>query len=313
MSSSLIDVLDRHGVSARQTGKPSEYIITCPQCGKSKLYINVEKRLWVCYVCAEGGAVRKLLKLLNIDHRQEFATDFDSLRKQAETDFAQRTGQPEEQADEVHTLPDEYKPLVPGAPMQYVGKSVFDYLIGRGVSAEQIVAWKLGYCAEGKYAGCCIIPVCDKNGAVVTFQGRRVLGHGQKSMNPMGSGGFMFNLEFARSRPGLVVVEGPFDALSIHADLAYTMGISSVALLRHSISDEQAAYIARVIRPRIVWVGLDPDVDESYMHKVGGVLRVNGCPEVFVALFPKDPDDLSVDEKVRCLDEAQPARVVRKA
>ncbi len=309
----VIDVLDRHGINVRPTGKASEFIINCPICTKLKLYINIEKRLWVCYVCADGGHMLKLFKLLGIDFHEEFKADYDSLRKKAEATFAQRTGAEAPVEDPVHQLPVEYRPLIPDQPMQYVAKSIYEYLLRRGMTPEQIVAWRVGYAAEGKYSGCVIIPVYDKDGAVISFQGRRVLGNGPKNMNPMGGGGFLFNTEFAAGRPGLVVVEGPFDAISIHARLAPTMGISSVALLRHSISEEQAAYLARVIRPKIVWVGLDPDVEENYMHKVGGALRINGCPEVFVALFPKDPDELSVDELTRCLDEAQPARVMRKA
>jgi DNA primase len=310
--SSILDVLDRNGVTARPTGKASEYVVTCPVCAKPKLYVNVEKKVWVCYVCGDGGYASKLFKLFGIKHREAFKPDLDTLRQRAHDKMAAKHGVVEA-VEEIHPLPDEFKPIIPGfAAMGIVGTTIYEYLLRRGMTNEQILSWKVGYCAEGRYRGCCIIPVTDKSGAVVTFQGRRVMGVGQKNANPPGGGGFLFNTEFAQGHMGIVVVEGPFDAASIHTRLSKTMGISSIALLRHSIAEEGAAYIARIIKPKIVWVGLDPDVENTYMHKVGGALRANGCPEVFVALFPQDPDELPTDALLDCLDKAKPARQLRK-
>ncbi len=313
----VIDVLKSHGIDVQETGNPDEWILTCPEpsCGRPKLYLNSEKRLWTCFRCGLAGGVRKLFRLLGIDHKQEFSPTFQSLRAQAEAAIAARTGTAviESENEGTSALPPEYREITTASLSSVTGRASHEYLLGRGVTDEMIRLWGLGYCESGRYSGFCIIPIRDHTGAVMSFQARRVAGLGQKSLNPGGGDKFLFNIENAVKNPGLVLVEGPFDAMAVHAKLqAVGLPISAVALLGHSCSIEQAAMISRVIRPARVWVALDPDITKADMHKVGSILRMNGVLDVRVALLPRDPDELDCDELADCLDVAEPALLLRK-
>ncbi len=313
----VIDVLKAHGIDVQETGNPVEVIIACPEpsCGRSKLYLNTEKRVWTCFRCGGAGGVRKLFRLLGIDHKQEFSPTFQSLRAHAEAAIAARTGVVEEPEDEgTAALPSEYRNLALCAHHEStVGQNALKYLHERGVTDEQIRLWQLGFCETGRYSGFCIIPICDCKGEKVSFQARRVAGVGQKSLNPGGGEKFLFNIENAVKHPGLVLVEGPFDAMAVHTKLqAAGLPISAVALLGHSCSIEQAVMISRIIRPYRAWVALDPDISKTEMHQVGATLRMNGVTDVRVALLPRDPDELDCDELADCLDVAEPALLLRK-
>jgi hypothetical protein len=302
----LIDLLERAGHEVRPTGKPEEYTLTCPTCGKRKLYVNAEKWAWICYVCNEGGGAIKLFEKFGVDPKDAKGSDYEVLRRRAEEALAARTA-PEE-SEPTPALPAEFQPLlVPGQKPQYIASRIIDYLHARGVTDEQVALWRLGYCPTGRYSGCLVIPVLDQDGQVASFQARTIIGGGPKSINPPGGGGFLFNVELARGHLGLVVVEGPFDAIAVHSVFAGRMPVSSVALLGHHCSEEQAAYIARGLRPEIAWVALDPDIEPEEMHRVGAQLRRNGCKDVRVALLPADPDELGFEALAAHLDAAEAA------
>jgi len=315
--STVLDVLKEHGVDLHPTGNPDEWILTCPEthCGKRKLYLNIEKRLFTCFVCSQSGGVRKLFKLLGINSKSELSPSFETLRQKAAEQIAKRSRVdlvPE--SDGTCPLPPEFKVIDPFASPTATSEATRAYLNGRGVTDDQIRYWSIGCCETGKYAGFCVIPITDHLGSVVSFQARRVAGMGQKSLNPPGGDKFLFNIDHAKASPGLVLVEGPFDAMAVHFRmLEGGLPISSVALLGHSCSSEQAMMISRILRPELVWIALDPDITNIDMHKVGAVLRMNGCRDVRVALLPRDPDEMEFVELADCLDTAEPALILRKS
>ena len=62
----IIEHLNSSGFDTIRTGKPSEYIMLCPQCNKKKLGINIDKKVWQCFRCAVGGGYDYLCKFLGI-------------------------------------------------------------------------------------------------------------------------------------------------------------------------------------------------------------------------------------------------------
>jgi DNA primase len=119
------------------------------------------------------------------------------------------------------------------------------YLQERGLTAETIAAFGLGYCAKGSMAGRIAIPIHDADGKVVAYAGRW-------PGNPPGDmpkykfpNGFLKSLEVynlhnalkeSPSEP-LIVVEGFFDCIML-----WQAGFRRVvSVMGSSISDAQAA------------------------------------------------------------------------
>lgn len=303
----VIGRLETAGIEVKNTGKADEYVIQCPKCSRWKLYVNPEKRNWVCFYCDEGGGTRGLFRLLGLQHEEDAASEFARLRVQARG----RVRETAPVAPTRHALPPEFRFLRTDDPETVFSPTYWDYLRKRGVTDEMTQKWGLGYCVGGKLAGFLIIPITDLNGNIISYQGRRILGVGQKSYNPPGDAGLLFNLNFAKGSPGLVIVEGPFDAMAVHTKMAAERTpVSSIALMGVGISEESAAVIGRVLRPSIAWVMLDPDMPEDRMHRIGSYLIRNGVPEVRVAKAQSDPDEVAFYELVDILEQAIPARRV---
>lgn len=299
-----IDALIQAGHHIRPTAKGSEYIAECPTCGRQKLYINPEKKCWNCFYCTQGGrSIRSLFRLFGITYDEAYSYDYARLREK----MSAKSGIVNPLPAPLGGLPPEYKPLYSEHPNEqsFLARAAIEWLHRRGVTDEQIKLWNLGYFAPGQMNGYIIIPVCGADGKVETYQTRCYIGNRTKSLNPPGAAGALFNLPLALTRPGLVVVEGPFDAMSLHSRLG-DIASSAVALLGHACSTAQAATIARIINPEICWVMLDPDVGPAEKNKVGKTIRREGVEDVRIANPKVDPDELSMDDLLLALDEAVP-------
>lgn len=299
----IINLLETAGITVRATGKSSEFIIQCPECQKWKLYINPETKNWICFRCDTGGTARSLFKLLHIDYQDQESSQLARLRAQG----MQAPKRPEIIKTN-HALPEEYRSLSENSEKGLFATICRNYLHKRNVTDAMIDRWKLGYCGTGRLVGHLIVPITDLAGGTISFQGRRLIGVGPKNHNPPGDAGLLFNLHNAKNYPGLVLVEGPFDAMAVHEKMADSCNVSSLALMGTGISEETAAIIGRIIKPEVVWVALDPDMEPIRSHKIGNVLTKNGVNEVKVALPSADPDELTYKELEGMLDEAEPLR-----
>ena len=288
----LLDILNKAGYHASPTGKPDEYVTECPQCGKQKLYVNPDKKSWICFRCGEGGGARKLCKRFGVEYTDTPQTDLARLREQ----MRQRT-----MTQEIHKspLPPEMRSVLAG---DHIANIVKQYLERRGVTEDMMRRWDLRVSGQDL-----IFPIFDTNDQFITYQARRIIGDGPKSMNPEGDNDAIFNLHLARFTPGVVVVEGPFDAMAVHTKLE-DHGIGAVALLGHNCSAVQASIIGRILKPSIVWVLLDPDISEPEMHKVGHTIRSNGAADVRVATLPVDPDEAAAIDLLGALEIAPSSR-----
>jgi DNA primase len=298
--------LEAAGIDCKATGKNDEYIIVCPQCNRPKLYVNPELRNWICFYCDEGGGIRSLFRKLGLEHEEEAASEFARLRAKARG-IVKPAPAPVKRS---HALPDSFEILKPTSTGLFADVTR-QYLHKRGVTDEIIEKWSIGYCTAGKLTGHVIIPVTDMEGTIISYQARRLLGQGPKSYNPPGDAGLLFNLNYARSYPGLVLVEGPFDAMAVHTVMWKNhQPVSAVALMGTGISEESAAIIGRILKPSMAWVMLDPDMDISRGHKIGAFLVRNGVSEVRVASASSDPDELTYNQLVEALENAGPVRRV---
>lgn len=156
---------------------------------------------------------------------------------------------------------------------------------GRGLTEEQVVRFKLGACATGKYGGRIIIPVLSKDGAWLWFVGRTWQKTSDKPyLYPSGGrGGVMFNHEAIHvpTDQPVAVVEGSFDAIGMFPHAVAVLG---------SPSDANILALEEAARP-VVFV-LDGDAHEqawTYAMR----LRLAGKRAGTVKLPPRvDPDEI---------------------
>lgn len=281
----IIQFLESKGYDLRRSGESDEHIMRCPQCGKKKLSINDKKQKWQCWHCATGGGFEFLCKFLGIQLQAKLSPDYRKLRQQKQTDRKPLSGAME--------LPREFNALRQDR-VSFFSKKAYAYLNGRGITNEMIEKWALGYCAEGDYAGCIIIPVPDETNEIRTFQARRFFGVGLKSKNPPGADKYVFNLNYARGYRDIIVVEGPYDAMVTHTGMS-TKNVSSVALLGHTCSPLQAKVIASC-KPDTVYVALDPDIPFEEANRMGGTFRAEGVERVRICSPQQDPDEVTLED-----------------
>lgn len=87
------------------------------------------------------------------------------------------------------------------------------YLADRGVTTDDILRLKLGYCEEGPYYGRIIFPSFDDMGDLNFFVGRSFYGSTMRYKHERYSKDIIFNDYLIDWREPVTLVEGPFDAL----------------------------------------------------------------------------------------------------
>ena len=137
----------------------NEHLYSCPYCNhhKKKMSENFAKNYWMCWVCdARGKNIYRIVrKFGTYDQRQKWLlldgrldlTEFDKF-------FAEIN---DEEITQTVSLPEEFVSLCNrNLPMS--SKKALDYLKSRGLTKQDILSWKIGYCTGGRYGGRIIIP-----------------------------------------------------------------------------------------------------------------------------------------------------------
>lgn len=278
-------------------GRGDEVSFFCPLprpegCGgehhKQKLAVNLATDFWHCWVCGQGG--RNLLRLLALggkDHPDyvEYAAEIEKPKEAL----------PERQYERVR-LPMEFRPLcVPWQSPYY--RQAISYLARRGITPDDILTYKLGYCESGRYAERIIVPSFDEYGELNFFVGRAVW---ERLGLPYLSGKFdkdiIFNDLLVDWERPITLVEGPFDAIKA--------GTNAVALQGKFMSPRLFDKI--LARKPEVRVALDDDAWEDSLRIMEKLMGF-GIDVQYVELGgKKDPGEMSHDEFLGC-----PARPVR--
>ncbi len=294
MGIKLLQIIERAGVDFKQTPGSDEVRVCCPSCGEEKyrLYLNLKKKQGICFRCGEGGGVWKFLRQLGVKQVPSF-----QIAEQGSTLIK------EPEPIRIVKLPPDAVPLH-GCKSAMAEKARAYLIEKRRMTEQEIEQYKIMFCSSGVYAGLVIIPIYNEIDELTGWQGRRFGFFGKKSMNPPEMKGQLFNLQGCVGKWGMLLVEGPFDAILTHRHLNEA-GIGCVALLGHSISARQSAVIGYVLQPEKVWVMLDPDALDDQM-KIVNALRSRGVGEVYRCdLRDKDPDELTHEELVWQLENAK--------
>lgn len=217
----------------------AEVLLDCPQCGKRKLSVNVERRKWHCWVCASrpgvGQSAGGMVALVEVVEGVGRAVAEAILAKYGRPPVG--TGTIAGALDPGAGNPPQARIAtpIPYPPTWQPCTSVLPYMAERRITLADAQEWGLGFCTGGVYANRLIFPVFE-GGQLVYYQGRAMWPKPpgdkryRKSLNPPGisgmanSGDLLMNLDRARNYPRVAVTEGPMDCLRTGPDAVCTFG-----------------------------------------------------------------------------------------
>jgi DNA primase len=145
------------------------------------------------------------------------------------------------------------------------GFAARNYLKKRGISKQDIIWWKMGYCSKGEYEGRIIIPSFDEEGDLSYFVSRSYdKAFYPKYKNPPASKNIIFNDLFVDWSSDIILVEGIFDAIIAGRNAVPVLGSTlnqSSLLLRKIVKEDAGVYIA-----------LDPDAKKKELEIIKTLL-----------------------------------------
>ncbi len=266
-----------------------EHLFFCPKCDhhKKKLSVNIAKDVYKCWICDyTGRALRRLVRRFgNFKHRSEW----NKLTEHVEiSSFEEKMRfHKEEPLEQRIDLPEEFVSLV-NKNLPYNSLYARNYLKQRGITKEDIVRWKIGYCSSGQYAGRIIIPSFNMSGYCNYFTARTYTDDWRKYFNPPISRDIIFNHLFLNFDEELSIVEGAFDAI--------VAGPNAAPLLGSTLREDSKLFMEIVQNDTPIFIALDSDAEKKAMRLVNSLLEY-GIEVYKVDIYPyTDVGEMSREE-----------------
>jgi len=251
---------------------------------RRKMSISLSKPIrYHCWIGGEGGTgLRKLIEEYSLDPAIFEGIDGLDL-------------EPQERKNEVVSLPIDYIPLVSRVISIEHAHALKYIKQDRGLTDDQILRYKIGFCERGDYRGRIIVPSFDYSGEFNYFVARSYLANSSMTYRYPSArrGEIIFNEINMSFSQEIQLCEGVFDSFSC--------GPNSIPLLGSSISEK---LIMRLIDDcPCVYVVLDPDTytkpditQDSKLLKM--VQKLKEC-DIPVKLIDVRGEWKDVDEMVR--------------
>ncbi len=259
------EILERYGLAA--TRKGSELLLRCPfhEEEKPSCRVNTERGIFHCFGCGAKGnvldfvakkeavSIKKAAELVGgwfgIAPGKSDAKKGGGERKKAAS-AAKEGAKPASEQGATSAAPATSPAGAEGSgsnkPLTFTLQldSEHPYLAERGLAADVVQTFGLGFCSRGVLKGRIAIPIHDEEGRLVAYAGRwpgRPPESEERYKLPAGfrKAEVLFNLHRVAGAEALVVVEGFFPVFRLHA-----LRIPSVALTGTALSERQEALIA---------------------------------------------------------------------
>jgi DNA primase len=275
----------------KDMGRGEQYY-SCPFCShhNPKFAVNIQKGAWHCWHCNKAG--RSFVGLLRrIGAPKNKIHEMAALVKEyiPKIQFISLPTGPV-------SLPSEFLPLwKPRKTHEY--RNALKYVVGRGLTAQDLLRYQIGYCEEGKYRGRIIIPNFDEFGVLNFFTGRSYYADVyMPHLNPKISKNIVgFERDINWDLP-IVLCEGAYDAIAIKRNAIPLYGKIPSARLQEKILEEGV---------KEIYLALDTDalkqittIAEKFMKENITVYRVE--------LPGKDPSDIGFAEMTKLIKNAKP-------
>ena len=246
-----------------------EILFYCPKCKhhKKKLSVNLDKNKFKCWVCDyRGNSVRRLVKRHgSFLDQQEWAKYDATVEIASFEDVFSAEQEIEEQFEQVISLPEEFKTLC-SSRLSLASKPILRFLYDRGLTKQDILKWKIGYCPSGEYKERVVVPSFNEDGDVNYFIARTYGRDWMKYKNPPASRDIIFNELYVDFDDDLVIVEGVFDAI---------VAGNAVPILGSSLKEGSKLLKKVVEHDTPVYIALDPDVETKAMRLIKKMLTLD--------------------------------------
>lgn len=234
----------------------NEYLYFCPFCShhKKKLSINLSKGKFKCWICDNSGTIRKLVrKKANysifqqwklLDGEVDLSVNLDDLFSDAS-----------EEHENILKLPEKFVTLT-GKKHPVTHTKPLKYLRDRGVTEEDLLFWKIGFCFDGEYKDRIVFPSFNNNGDLNYYVGRNYTGEkfAKYKAPPIGKD-IIFNELYLDFDKDMIIVEGVFDAIK--------SGQNSIPLLGSTLNEESKLFQKIVKYETPIYLALDPDASKK--------------------------------------------------
>lgn len=246
-----------------------EILFFCPKCKhhKKKLSVNLEKNKYKCWICDyRGNSVRRLVRRFgSFQQQQEWAKIDDTIEIASFEDVFSTEQEVEEKVEQVIDLPEEFKTLCSDS-LSIATRPIFRFLHQRGVSKQDIIKWKMGYCSSGEYKERVVIPSFNDDGNINYFIARSYGRDWMKYKNPPASRDIVFNELYVDFDDDLAIVEGVFDAI---------VAGNAVPILGSSLKEDSKLLRKIAEHDTPVYIALDPDVEAKAMRLIKKMLTLD--------------------------------------
>jgi len=268
----------------------------CPFCHhhKPKLEINLTENdkgeyKWHCWVCDKrGNSIPKLFKLIEAPKEKINEARVISKFNSGNLEITKTTKKVD--------LPEDFVSLYKtGDNIEY--KHAISYLKRRNITSDDIMKYNIGYCSNGLFSNCIIIPSYDEHGSLNYFTARNFNKNSStKYKNPDVSRDIIPFELFINWKLPIILCEGPFDALAIKRNVIPLLGKTIQKSLRKKLvkSEVQKIYIA-----------LDKDAIKQALSFCEEL--INEGKEVYlVEMEDKDPSDMGFENFTKLIQTTQP-------
>ena len=232
-----------------------ELLFKCPSCNhhKHKLSVNLDKNAFKCWICDYRG--RNLRRLVRRHGSYVQLNKWDKITNRFDlANFADLFMDQSDREEEIKVeLPQEFRTLT-SKDRPLISNPAFRYLRERGLSKDDILKWKIGYCSDGEYAGRVVIPSFNENGYANYIVARSYGRSWPRYKNPPASRDIIFNELYINWDEDLIIVEGVFDAIKAG---------NAIPLLGSTLRENSALFQAIVKNGNRVFLALDEDASKK--------------------------------------------------
>jgi len=294
--SGLLDSILGKGVKSSRTNRKYHCPFKdCPTYNTSKMKLEVDiqtdiegQNKYACWVCGtKGRYIRTLLRKIGASN--EVLSDLDKIIVRKNWD------------DRIETfngkLPEEYVFLPEAKKSDILARHARLYLKNRGITQEDVIKYRIGFCSEGSYGERIIIPSFDAKGSVNYFVAR--------SFDPEVKYKYKFP-EISRDiipfelfinwKVPVVLCEGVFDMIAIKRNCIPLLGKQITKNLMKKLleSDVKKIYIA-----------MDTDALKTALEHCKTFLSY-GKKVFLIEPSEKDPADMGHVEFTNLIQKAKP-------
>ena len=287
----LINLLERVLGKSSSARGGEEAVFKCPNCNhhKNKLTINKFTQKFQCWVCGfKGQRAKQLLKTAKAP-----APFYIELRD-IDSQYNFKVKYIEKPKDELQ-LPEEFIPLITGKGL--TRNKAWNYLQSRGLTAQDIIKYNIGYIENGPLSNFIIIPSYDRDGFLNYWVGRSFdpNAYHKHKLPPVSKDIIGFDMLINFDLP-LIICEGAFDAIAVKRN--------AIPLFGKKISKTLYKELVRG-KVKQIYLALDQDAINDSL-KYAKELMAYGKEIFLLELEGKDPSEIGFSEMTHLLQKAKP-------